>query len=79
MVIVREPGIDYRPEKPYLGIRTQVPMKGMSRVADQLRKEVAVWLKQQGVEPVGPPFLRFHVIDMAGEMDIEVGVPVAGR
>ena len=25
----------------------------------------------------GPRFLRYHVIDMAGEMNIEVGVPVA--
>ena len=76
MTIVSEPKIDDRSEKPYLGIRTQTPFKGMFKVIDKLFKELFAWVKQQGVEPAGPPFLRYHVIDMAGEMDIEVGVPV---
>ena len=76
MTTVSEPKIDDRPEKPYMGIRTQTPMKGMFKVVDKLRKELSAWLAQQGVEPAGPPFLRYHVIDMAGEMDIEYGIPV---
>jgi effector-binding domain-containing protein len=76
MTIVGEPKIDYRSEKPYMGIRTQTPMKGMSKVIGKLFKELFAWAKQQDVEPAGPPFLRYHVIDMAGEMDIEVGIPV---
>jgi hypothetical protein len=51
-------------------------MKGMSRVVDKLMKELSAWVKQQGIEPSGPPFLRYHVIDMAADMDIEVGVPI---
>jgi effector-binding domain-containing protein len=77
MTFVGEPKVDYRAERPYLGIRTQTPMKGMFKVVDQLRKEMSVWLKQQGVNPDGPPFMRYHVIDMEGEMDIAVGFPVA--
>lgn len=77
MPIVSGPKIDERPEKPYLGIRTQAPFKGMFAVVDKLRKELTTWVKQQGVEPAGPYFLRYHVIDMAGEMDIEFGVLVA--
>ena len=76
MTIVGEPKIDYRAEKPYMGIRTRVPMKGMFKVVDNLRKELAIWFKQQHVDSAGPPFLRYHVIDMAGDMDIEVGFPV---
>jgi len=76
MTTVTEPKIDERAEKPYLGIRTQTPFKGMSKVIDKLFKELFAWAKQQGVEPAGPPFLRLHVIDMAGEMDLEVGIPV---
>ena len=75
MTKVGEPKIDDRPEQPYMGIRTQVPMKGMFKVVAQLRKELSAWLKQRGVDVAGPPFLRYHVIDMAGEMDIEVGFP----
>jgi effector-binding domain-containing protein len=52
-------------------------MKGMSKVVTQLSKDLAAWMKQQQQKPAGPPFLRFHVIDMAGDMDIEFGVPVA--
>jgi effector-binding domain-containing protein len=77
MTTVSEPRIDERPEKPYMGIRTQTPMKGMFKVVDKLSKELTIWIEQQGVEPDGPPFLRYHVIDMAGEMDIEYGIPVA--
>src|SRR5579871_5853044 len=76
MTTIGEPKIDYRDEKPYLGLRTQTPMKGMSSVVNRLMKELSAWVKQQGVKTAGPPFLRFHVIDMAGEMDIEVGYPV---
>ena len=76
-VIVRPPGIDTRPEIVYMGIRTQTQFKGMFKVVDKLFKEMNKWVKQHKVEPAGPPFLRYHVIDMEGEMDIEVGFPVA--
>lgn len=69
--------IDRRTEQPYMGIRMQTPMKGMSKVVTKLFKEMNAWMKKQGVVPSGPSFLRYHVIDMAGEMDIEVGIPVA--
>ena len=76
MTTVSEPKIDYRTEKPYLGIRKRVPMKVMSKILGKMFKELSAWFKHQGVEAAGPPFLRFHVIDMAGEMDIEAGMPV---
>lgn len=77
MTTIGEPRIDNRSAKPYIGIRTQTPFKGMFKMVDQMRKQLNGWLKEQNVEPAGPPFLRYHVIDMAGEMDIEYGVPVA--
>ena len=73
---VGEPGIDYREEKRYMGIRTQTPFRGMFAVVDQLRKELYGWFKAQNIEPEGPAFLRYHVIDMDGEMDIEFGIQV---
>src|SRR6266542_3301605 len=74
---VSEPRIDERTNQPYMGIRAQVPMSAMSKNVTKLFKEMNAYIKQQKIEPAGPPFLRFHVIDMAGEMDIEVGFPVA--
>jgi effector-binding domain-containing protein len=77
MTKVGQPRIDIRPEQAYMGIRVQTPMKGMSKAVGKLFKEINSWAKQHALRPAGPPFLRYHVIDMAGEMDIEVGIPVA--
>jgi effector-binding domain-containing protein len=41
---------------------------------DRLMAELIAWLAAHGIEPTGPFFLRLHVVDMAGLMDIEVGV-----
>lgn len=75
--MIGQPKIDTRPEQYTLGIRMRTPMRGMSGTARKLFKELNGWAKQHGVVPAGPIFLRMHVIDMAGEMDIEVGIPVA--
>lgn len=66
--------IDERPDIPTLGIRVQAPFRGMFKVVGQVKKELERWLKQRGLTPTGPFFLRYHVIDMNGEMDIEYGV-----
>ncbi len=42
-----------------------------------LFKELRAWMKEEGVEPAGLPFFRYYVINLEGEMDIEVGIPVA--
>ncbi len=76
MAIVHGPHIDDRAEQPTMGIRTQVPMVGMSKVVTRLFKEIDAWAKRENLTPAGPPFLRYYVIDMAGTMDIEVGFPV---
>jgi effector-binding domain-containing protein len=75
--MIGEPKIDERPETTYVGIRIQTPMKGMFAEVNKLFKEMNKWMKKEGIIPSGAPFLRYHVIDMAGEMDIEVGMPVA--
>jgi effector-binding domain-containing protein len=76
MTIISGPKIEERTEQPYMGIRTRTPMSGMSKVVNQLFKEMNAWSKKNHVQPARAPFLRFYVIDMEGEMDIEVGIPV---
>jgi effector-binding domain-containing protein len=76
--MVSTPGIYERPDEHYLGIRVQTPFKGMFTVIDkQLFKELRAWMEHEGVEPAGMPFFRFYIINMEGEMDVEVGIPVA--
>ena len=60
----------------YMGIRTIVPFKGMSKVIDQFSKELTNWVAEKNIETAGHPFLRYHVIDMRGFMDISYAVPV---
>lgn len=73
---ISAPRIDIRTEQPYLGIRVQTPFRGMSKQVGQLNKALRAWMKQYPHAVAGPRFLRYHVIDMAGEMDIELAVPV---
>ncbi|MBX3058307.1 MAG: GyrI-like domain-containing protein [Anaerolineae bacterium] len=71
-----EPKISLFNERPYVGIRVKTPFKGMFAVVDKLLKELRAWVKTHEIADEGPFFLRYHVIDMAGMMDIEVGFMV---
>lgn len=68
--------VEQRPEIPYMGIRFVHPFAGMFKQIDSAKKELTRWFKEQGIKPAGPPLLRYHVIDMRGEMDLEYGIPV---
>jgi effector-binding domain-containing protein len=39
--------------------------------------EVFAWLGVRGLDPAGPPFLKYNVIDMMRQLQVEAGVPVA--
>jgi effector-binding domain-containing protein len=75
--MIGEPRIVKRAEQPYLGIRFRAPFRGMFAQVSKQLPALERWLRQHEITPAGPRFLRYHVIDMAGEMDVEVGVPVA--
>jgi effector-binding domain-containing protein len=51
-------------------------MQTISTIADRI-PEVFGWLGARGIAPAGPPFLKYNVIDMARQLEIEAGVPVA--
>jgi GyrI-like small molecule binding domain len=68
--------IDQRPERAYMGVRVLAPYSGMRPQIEIARKELLKWFKAQGIVPSAPSFLRYHVIDMKGEMDLEYGIPV---
>lgn len=77
--MISKPEIAYRQEKLYMGIRTSAPFNGMFAVVDTLLKELRIWVKQHDIADQGPFFLRYHVIDMNGPMDIEVGFIVSAH
>ena len=73
--VVRGPLLEDRPERPTVGIRETVPFRTMLSNRDRLLQELIAPQARHDVEPEGPFFLRLHVVDMQGLMQIEVGVP----
>jgi effector-binding domain-containing protein len=74
--MITEPKISFRSERHYVGIRVKTPFQGMFSVVDRLLKELRRWVKTHGIADEGPFFLRYHVVDMEGMMDIELGFMV---
>lgn len=58
---------------PYAAIAVALPMDRLADAAE-LNGEVFAWLDHRSVLPVGPPFWKYNVIDMAGQLELEVGV-----
>jgi hypothetical protein len=50
----------------------------MLATRDRLLAEARVGINEAGIETVGYGFLRLHVIDMDGQMDLEAGYFTAG-
>ena len=71
-----EPEIQQRPAQVYAGIPATVTMATFPQAADTGFPELFGWLAEHGITPAGPPFIRYHVIDMAAELEIELAVPV---
>ncbi|WP_329792772.1 hypothetical protein V1227_13045 [Lentzea sp. DG1S-22] len=72
MEIIDGPKIVSQPEIHYVGLRVITPFRGMLAVRDKLMAE----LHERGLTEAGPTFHRLNVIDMNGDMDMEVGVVV---
>jgi effector-binding domain-containing protein len=70
-----EPEIVERPAVVYAGISQWVTMDALGSVADRI-PEIFGWLAARGIAPAGPPFFRYHVIDMERQLLVEAGVPV---
>ena len=72
-----KPIIDERPERHTAGIRLKAPIRDFKKIIPPTLTEVLGWVREHGVQTGDPPFMRLYVIDMDGEMDLELGVPVA--
>jgi effector-binding domain-containing protein len=70
------PEVVYRKEQPYAGVAATVSMASLAEVAHRI-PEVLAWLAARSLEPAGPPFFRYNVIDTEADLEVEVGVPVA--
>ncbi|MFJ8231778.1 GyrI-like domain-containing protein [Streptomyces sp. NPDC094448] len=69
------PEIVDQPEQFYVCVRASVRMEHLAVIADRLG-ELIGWAAAQGAEFAGAPFFRFRTVDMAGESDVEAGIPL---
>jgi effector-binding domain-containing protein len=78
MSVPSTPTVVEHSAQPYVAVRGTVTMTTIGAVADRIGDLFAL-LGAQGVEPAGPPFLRYRVIDMERHLVLEAGVPVPTR
>ena len=69
--------IELRAAQPYAGIAVRVTMDGLSGAVDEAFPELFGWLAGHDIPVAGAPFIRYYVIDMAAELQIELAVPVS--
>jgi effector-binding domain-containing protein len=65
-----------REPQPVLSMRRDVIVARLAQAQRESLGELWHSLHARGVDPVGPPFVRYHAFGVT-EVDVEVGVPVA--
>ena len=69
--------VEERTAQPYAYVSDAGVFAGSFAVIADRFGEVFSWLGERGIEPVGPVFFNYKVINMPGPMKIEAGVPIA--
>ncbi len=76
-MIVIPPALVERPLVHYVAKPSATTMANLGAAIDDGIGVVEAWLAAHGIAPDGPPLVRYRVIDMARELQVEVGFPVA--
>jgi effector-binding domain-containing protein len=71
-----EPQISDRAALPYAGLPVTVTMASFAAAIDAGYPELFGWLAARNLTPAGPPLIRYLVVDMDAELEVELGVPV---
>ena len=72
------PEIVTRAEQPYVAIRGQVSMNEIGPFAVRTG-EVFAWLGARDLDPAGAPFLKYNVIDMMAQLELDNGTGRGSR
>jgi effector-binding domain-containing protein len=71
------PGVvlEEREPQPVLSIRAAVRLTQLTEAQGERLRELWSFMRRRGVQPAGPPFVRYHTFGEP-ETDLETGVPV---
>ena len=70
------PKIIERAAQPYVALRRIVKIP-FGATVDATMPKLWQWIGEHHIEPVGPPFFKYNLIDMVSELEIEFGAPTA--
>jgi effector-binding domain-containing protein len=76
MTMLTEPKIVEWAAQPYVAIRRVVGMP-FGDAVDATLPKLWRWIESHGIEPAGPPFFKYNLIDMPRRLEIEFGAPLA--
>ena len=68
--------LEARDPQPALSIRTTTSTARLSEVQGESLASLIASMQRRGIEPAGPPFVRYHSFD-EHEADLETGIPVS--
>jgi effector-binding domain-containing protein len=72
-----QPRVVTRSAQPYLAV-ARVVTDSVPRAVEAAFAELVRWMREQGVVPTGPPFIRVPEVDLHGQpLSLEAGLPVA--
>ena len=61
--------------RPVLSVRATVQVAQLAEAQGEILRELWSSLRDDGVDPAGPPFVRYHTLGET-ETEVEIGVPV---
>jgi len=70
------PKIEALPLQPYVAVRMEASIEQLNKVIPAGIGQVAGLLGAHGIQPAGPPFVRYLVVDMPKHLEIQIGFPV---
>ena len=71
------PKITTRDAVPIIGIREKVPLADIAPTTERSFSRLFAWCGARGIAPAGAPYVRYLVIDRAGDLQLEFGMPMA--
>lgn len=72
------PQIEHRELRHYAGVRARLSACEFAASIDHGWPRIRTWLAGRGLEPAGPPFIRYCVLGHDDTFEIDLGVPVDG-
>jgi effector-binding domain-containing protein len=70
------PRIEERPAQPYLAIRAELTRPELVTATPVFQAELYDWMDPHGVNPTGPPLVRYLVSGSGPKLQVEIGLPI---